>query len=239
MKLIFLQLALVISLPGFGQTIVDFSMSDCDRGSYPQFTKNRLLVKEYHNDTLFLKLGMVFNYGVEPIPAVELSSDSLFIAFNDTSTSYTICDCCFELDFTLTEIPDTHFVIFYGLSRTSFNDEALYYREVGRVKNKYIFPSYYEIEEALNEKNPNQRNGNGEKIGIWIESSSSDANSPFWISSYELDENNHSKLVWRVHFSADPYARIEEVVTRSSPQNLTSIEGSTYYKMFGIDTIRD
>ncbi len=241
MKKLLPGLILLFSLNGFGQEIVGFSMSDCDRQDYPQFTKNRLLSKEYRNDTLLLKLGMVLNCAIDPIPIVQLSEDSLFIAFKDTSTSYAMCDCCFELNFTLTEVPDTNFILFYGLNRTSLEEDSedTFYRKIGRVKNQYIFPSYYEIEEAMSTEHPNQVNEEGKKVGIWNESKSSDTNSPFWVSKYELDENNQSKLVWRVYFSEAPYAKIEEVVVRNSPHHLTSIEGMTYYKMFGIDRIKD
>lgn len=234
-----LSLMLLVSLNGLSQEIVDFSLSDCERGSYPQFTKNRLISKEYRSDTLFLKLGMVLNCGIEPLPMVRLSTDSLFVTFNDTSSSYTLCDCCFEVNFTLANIPDTHFTVFYGLKHSIYGnqEDEIYYRKLLRHESKYIFPSYAELEEAMACKNPNQVDENGERIGIWIEDAPRSVDGSFNVVKYDLKTNQEPNYLWLARFSAEGI--LKEFILRTGPNNVTSIEGRMYYDMTGITPIGD
>lgn len=243
MKGFVLSLILLVSLNGFGQEIIDFSMSDCERGSYPQFTKNRLISKESKSDTTFLKVGMVLNCGIEPVPLIEQAGDSLFISFKDTSEGHTMCDCCFELNYTLIGIPDTNFLLFYGkkgalIEKNDVNGNR-FYRELVRHTNKFTFPSYEELMEAVECKNPNQASENGEKIGVWIQSESQEDDSPFTVSYYELDENGKAFFQWRARFSVEQYLDLTEISIRTSRYNVSAIEGYLYYQMFGIERITD
>jgi hypothetical protein len=115
----------------------------------------------------------------------------------------------------------------------------LFYRRLERQKNKYIFPSYDELEEAMSTENPNQVNEEGQRVGIWIESEGTTNEDLFKVTNYALDGNNNSKAQWIARFSVDEFLYLKELIIRTGPNNVTSIVGRMYNDMMGIMLITD
>jgi hypothetical protein len=157
-----------ISFTFLGQELVGFKLSDCNNNSYPEYIRNRIVSKKLVNDTLRLSIGFSENCCFSPQPIVNLKNDTLYIEINNLSNMLCGCDCCFELEMSITNIQDTSVFVVYKKNETVLKDkefqDSMTYQELIFSNNKFVFPTMTEIKSHT----PNNiTNENGIKIGFW------------------------------------------------------------------------
>ncbi len=151
----------------FSQEIVDYSLSPCDVNSRVELIQPRIISKFIYSDTLFLSIGFRENCTFDLNPAISIVNDTLYLELSEPRpieldslgneipemVIVTMCDCCFELNLSLTDIKDTNFVLMV-------NELQFFHHDSRRVKlpDEYIFDKSKPI---------NQGNEDGLKIGLW------------------------------------------------------------------------
>jgi hypothetical protein len=80
------------------QRLIDFSLSECQKGVNIYVIKDRIVSKKFYKDTLSLTIGLKENCCLSPSPEITLVNDTLYLKLNLTNDMFCMCDCCFNLD---------------------------------------------------------------------------------------------------------------------------------------------
>ena len=103
------------------QEVLHHKLSSCDRNSYPEFIKDRIVSKAIRQDTLAITIGFSANCCISFLPAITSIGDTLFL-FNKPKEPDSLgfveeivclCDCCFELNLLIYPIRDTNFIFYF------------------------------------------------------------------------------------------------------------------------------
>ncbi len=150
------------------QVLINYSMSDCDNNSYPEYTRNRIVSKKLSNDTLKLSIGFTANCCLSPKPVINHINDTLYIEIESVSKMYCACECCFEANFIIKDKFDTALVVVYKKKDRIIKDkefqDSLTYQVLSYSNNKFLFPT---MEEINSHQISNKLNDNGYRIGLW------------------------------------------------------------------------
>ncbi len=152
MKNLILLLFLFFGLQTKAQTIQEQKLSSCDESAEVDLIQTRLVEKKIENGALLLSIGFAANCCYAPESAIRMSNDTLYLTTENSSDTYCLCTCCFELEFKITGILDTNFVLMLGT------------RELKKVSKYVKLPDDYHFDK----KTPiNQLDENNQKIGLW------------------------------------------------------------------------
>jgi hypothetical protein len=152
---------IVLPLSFQAQKVLRHKLSSCDRNSYPEFMKERIISKNVRNDTLMMTLGFSENCCISFRPAISRNGDTLSL-FNKPKEPDSLgfveeivcmCDCCFELNLLIYPIRDTNF-IFY------FDNKPLH---TSSEKYRTITPRFT----VYNGDTINRINKYGHRQGVW------------------------------------------------------------------------
>lgn len=125
------SLILLIIFYSFGQKVLSHNLSECDKHSYPDFMKQRIVSKSVVNDTLDLTIGFSANCCIHFRPTISRKEDTL-ILINKPKEPDSLgfieeiickCDCCFELNLLVYPIRDTNFIFYYETNQLVTSSE--------------------------------------------------------------------------------------------------------------------
>lgn len=226
MKFILIILSVVyFSFDSICQELINYSMSDCDNNSFPEYIRNRIVSKELGNDTLKLSIGFTANCCLSPKPVINHVNDTLYIEIENVSKMYCACECCFELNFVIKDEFDSSFVVVYKKMETVFKDTTFQYLMTYQVllysNNKFLFPS---MEEINKHQIGNTLNDKGCRTGLWrIEKDN------LIIADVYYSENTIDKQIieWSVIY--DSKGLIKEICSHNEDPNLTICAKKTDY----------
>lgn len=227
MKIILLIVLCQLPTMLIAQRVESVRLSPCDIDSDPDYLyRNRLISKEMNHDTCVLHIGIVRNCEFSPTIEAHFAADSLILLITNKSELWAACECCFEMNITLTGITNSIFNVYRQLSNGNAAEFKTY-------SNKYIFPTPEEIEHiAYN----NAYFNDSVKVGGWItyHENSKKIN---YKSYFEIDSTGKSQLKWYIRYSKS--GEIEEIcaslgMDSEGYQNLSCASYSSYKRMFGI-----
>lgn len=235
-----LLLLFCFSLNGLSQTIVKKHLSSCDKNAIPDYLKNRITDKQLSNDTLYLTVGFTGNCSMSLRPTLTASNDTLFLALTNISDMRAMCDCCYELELTVVDVPNKDFVLVYPHKywffdrNTGEEKDSLLNEVLTEQPNKFIFP----LEEEFNNiKSHNQFTPEGLKTGLWYKYDTTRVRLRKVITLkhaifFSPPKAGKSEALWSVHFKDD--GTISGVSVYNSYQNSwMEIDGPMYYRLIG------
>ncbi len=218
MKYIVIIISLVyFSFDSICQELINYSMSDCDNNSFPEYIRNRIVSKELSNDTLKLSIGFTANCCLSPKPVINHFNDTLYIEIENVSKMYCACECCFELNFTIKDKFDSALVVVYKKKETIIKDkefqDSMTYQVLSYSKNKFLFPT---MEEINRHEIDNKLNEFGCRIGLWrIEK-----NNILYADIYYTENATDKPIIeWSVIY--DSKGLIKEICSHNEDPNLT------------------
>ncbi|MDX2361983.1 MAG: hypothetical protein QNK23_14330 [Crocinitomicaceae bacterium] len=221
----------IISAVSTAQEVVHTTVSDCDKKSYPEYIRNRLIEKELKEDTLFLNVGLVLNCCLSPMPKLIYRDDTLFLEIIDSSDIRCACVCCFEIQVKAIGIPDTNFTLIHQYEASDITNEGFIdwteYKMLKKYKNKYIFPSPEELD---NISEYDQISSSGSKIGAWNIYYDNSEKVKYKVF-YFIDVEGESKIAWSIRY--DEEGEISEICGRTGENESTCAEGIQYNKLMG------
>jgi len=238
-KVTVLFLLLSISLNSVSQTIVKKHLSACDRNSIPHYLRNRIVSKRMSYDTLYLTIGFTGNCSIQLQPKLTGTNDTLFLELTNVSEIYAMCDCCFEVELTVTGVPDTNFVLIYPHHYSFFDKNMIEIDTVlneilSEQSNKFIFPLEAEFR---NVNTFNQLTPEGLRTGLWYKYDTTKVGfrkviTIKYASFFEPPKAGKEKAIWSVHLKEDGTV-IGMSVKNPFQDSWMEMDGTTYYRLIG------
>ncbi len=135
--------------------LLSWKAGECDNSYDPYHIQDRISAIAVRNNTLFLSVSFSENCCIIFSPKISYSNHILSISSDSKEDwGYCLCDCCFSIDFVISNISDTNFT-------TLFNGDTIYYS----LDPYRVFPIKFEV---VNGDTINKNNERGVPIGLWV-----------------------------------------------------------------------
>ena len=166
----------------FSQKLVSSKLLPCYAMGEVIF-KERIASQRMSQDTLFLEVNLSAYCDVDLKATLQSSHDSLFIDLKNVAEVFSICDCCYTMLFTITEVQNPSFTLFINNKKFKFS------------KSRYADFPPLQIPENLVK---NESDASGKKIGYW---GIKTKNGNYYLCYYGDGTSPDNEPLWKKCFS--------------------------------------